>query len=721
MSHPPSKPPSAASSSLYPPPPPYEPQPSSTSPAPSPYSLNKGHGSSLLSADPRTSSTQSICSIVSESDQRRTLLVIYIHGFYGNDQSFRSFPYHVHAFLRSALADSHVIHSKVYPRYKTYRAIEVARDNFSEWLAPHESPTTDVILVGHSMGGILAADVVLMPNRSPYQRYPFKHRILGTIALDTPFLGLHPGIVVAGISSLFQPAASPPGDQQGEPSSHQYPSEQVGYQPPNRRETTDPLFDPPFFNDNPFREAPFMKRIVNFAKKHRSEGLMNATAKHVLSHIEYGGCLADFSGLRLRYDRIRSLEDIDELQALNDGHPEGKYVKVRFVNYYTLSSGRHKQPKSPEAKSVDSREETPATPGLPEAISSSIEPGNSWEGDTMAPSIRPSTLSTSTLGNSDGGLSTPPSLTESKMKEAGFAPIEIQPATQEVERDMNRLSMQELEPIPMVEVEPEPDTASVDTITTPDNTTTAGSIFTLDQITTAATTTIADSTTTLDHIGTPDSNLPPVPDPPTPLETPDFDQYTDKDARKQAEKEFKRQKKAYDQAVKDHSRAVRERQKIEEKRRRKAQKEQDKQEKQAKRELEAQLEAQKQRDSPDTAADPPTQPVTQNEEVFGQIAEKLSTVEEVHPRSPSIEVSTPREGEQQKKKRKKFCVTPGKTNGVRDRTWVDVYMDGMDEVGAHCGLFFPGPHYDRLIGDVGSRVVNWVQDDLTKRLIMEMS
>jgi hypothetical protein len=43
----------------------------------------------------------------------------------------------------------------------------VARDNFSEWLAPHESPTTDVILVGHSMGGILAADVVLMVRSTP--------------------------------------------------------------------------------------------------------------------------------------------------------------------------------------------------------------------------------------------------------------------------------------------------------------------------------------------------------------------------------------------------------------------------------------------------------------------------------------------------------------------------------------------------------------------------
>lgn len=60
------------------------------------------------------------------------------------------------------LVESHVIHSKIYPRYKTYRSVDVARDNFSAWLRPHESTTTDVVLVGHSMGGILAADVVLM-------------------------------------------------------------------------------------------------------------------------------------------------------------------------------------------------------------------------------------------------------------------------------------------------------------------------------------------------------------------------------------------------------------------------------------------------------------------------------------------------------------------------------------------------------------------------------
>ncbi len=112
--------------------------------------------------DPRTSSTQSLVSpSAGDGGPKRTLLIIYVHGFMGNDSSFRSFPAHVHNFLRDALAETHLIHSKIYPRYKTYKAIDVARDNFSRWLEPHESPTTDVILLGHSMGGLLAAEVVL--------------------------------------------------------------------------------------------------------------------------------------------------------------------------------------------------------------------------------------------------------------------------------------------------------------------------------------------------------------------------------------------------------------------------------------------------------------------------------------------------------------------------------------------------------------------------------
>lgn len=148
------------------PPPPYQPyQPWQSPSAPSassPGLLFPQPQYAWHTGDPRSSSTQSLAPSLHEGDGRRILLVVYIHGFMGDNTSFRSFPSHVHNYLHEALAESHAIHSKIYPRYKTYKAITVARNNFSEWLQPHESEITDVVLVGHSMGGLLAADVALM-------------------------------------------------------------------------------------------------------------------------------------------------------------------------------------------------------------------------------------------------------------------------------------------------------------------------------------------------------------------------------------------------------------------------------------------------------------------------------------------------------------------------------------------------------------------------------
>src|SRR5258707_285060 len=59
------------------------------------------------------------------------------------------------------------------------------------------------------MGGILAAEVVLL--NSVYSPDSRRHPgILGIIAFDTPFLGMHPGIISSGIASLFRPAPSQP-------------------------------------------------------------------------------------------------------------------------------------------------------------------------------------------------------------------------------------------------------------------------------------------------------------------------------------------------------------------------------------------------------------------------------------------------------------------------------------------------------------------------------
>jgi hypothetical protein len=46
-------------------------------------------------------------------------------------------------------------------------------------------------------------------------------------------------------------------------------------------------------------------------------------------------------------------------------------------------------------------------------------------------------------------------------------------------------------------------------------------------------------------------------------------------------------------------------------------------------------------------------------------------------------------------------------------------MEGVDEVGAHCGLFLPGAQYENLVRDVGERVLTWVHEDAVRRIALE--
>ncbi|KAK7436320.1 hypothetical protein CaCOL14_004023 [Colletotrichum acutatum] len=791
-------------------------------------------------ADPRSSSAHSLAPSTKDRDGviRRTLLVIYIHGFYGNESSFRSFPAHVHNHLKEALAETHVVHSKIYPRYKTYKAIDVARDNFSQWLEPHESDSTDVILVGHSMGGLLAAEVAMMPNRHPYRRYPYKHRILGTISLDSPFLGLHPGIIVAGISSLFRPASpteekpeqdalnqlSPTNSALTSPNPSMYtlettsslgadlsphpsntPSMSSSNAPPQR---PDPTFNPSFFNDVNLKDRTFMRRLGHFAKKHSREGIWDATKNHVMSHLEYGGCLADYPGLNARYNKLRAMESVDPLQHMGDGNSYGNNVdrptpvRVRFINYYTLSSGRPKKPKTPDspkspAESPTSAEHRAAPSTL--QVGSHLSPPSS-----STPRISLSSddgqemelLEPIPMEDIDERLST---LHEEQQARFDHDSKAGSHSTDALDKEIREPKGKEKE-------------GDVDSHETPN----ADAQIEESVPASTSSTTAADETEKSLEAGAaspmgdviPEAELPPIPDLPEQPTPPDLDRYTDKDARKQAEKEGKRAQKAYESAVKSRDKAIKERQKLVEKRRKKVEKEAAKEAQRIEKEtLKLQKEEQKRRQQEEEAARKEAAEETHDQKEARRLAEEAKRMEregrrlrgepldsdaedddektkkksaEVEaemaatviagaaaavkdrppavaaPSSSTASVNTTQTGaatnnttipsrpkavaahsssnshshakanaksnakSDKPKKERKFCTLPSKKNGKRDETWVSVYMEGMDEVGAHCGLFLPGPHYDTLIGDVGERIVAWVQDDLSVRAILEM-
>ncbi|KAK9474827.1 uncharacterized protein V1510DRAFT_410767 [Dipodascopsis tothii] len=156
----------------------------------------------------------------------KTVLLVFLHGFMGTDNTFDQFPRHLQNELRTELgcvpgatgaAGSRnglvEVQSVVYPRYATSGELAAAVESFLSWLtntvidrevakgtrSPVVDPSVAVVLVGHSMGGVVACDSLMAAtSASPAGPTVFPH-ILGVLCFDSPLLGLAPQVVAHGV------------------------------------------------------------------------------------------------------------------------------------------------------------------------------------------------------------------------------------------------------------------------------------------------------------------------------------------------------------------------------------------------------------------------------------------------------------------------------------------------------------------------------------------
>ena len=572
------------------------------------------------------------------------------------------------------------------------------------------------------MGGILSAEVCL---KKPEDNSSYlQHRILGSINFDVPFLGMHPGVVVSGISSLFRPgeaSPSPGADTRSGTASNvmlpipsgentygstpsldslvaqqQQKSDNVSqsvssYFPQNASNAAssslqdvssigkssgqlsplsvpanDPNFNPRFENDVILPVRKGWENALHFINKHAG-GLTHATKTYVTSHFEFGGTMADYRTLHQRYKKIRAFEDVDDVRP-SAANQIRLPRRIRFVNYYSASTGRPKQPKSPSSE-LHARSTSSGRENVSERELKVDDDSISTRSRSKSPKVSVEGPEGRTILESDGEESSTPSLGHGN------------------QNSDSRGELDELEPKAVSDEEQ----SSKEAIVSTEQSSTPSRVETQTSISTSA---------------RENGKLPPIPSLPSPPADFDASEYQDKDVLKLAEKDYARRLKNYKQAVKDRDKAIAGRQKMLDKREKSAKKEQ---EKALKADKKAKEKAERQRAKQEAAAaKAPQTSSTHTTELDGSTQD----ADDSQRRSSQAGAKPPRD--------RKFCLLPSKgPNGERDSAWIRVYMEGVDEVGAHCGLFFfDRPHYQKLVNDVGAKIQEWVERD---RFVRESS
>lgn len=502
------------------------------------------------------------------------------------------------------------------------------------------------------MGGILSAEVTLLtsPPSVVFGVQQFRHRILGTINFDCPFLGLHPGIVFSGIGSLFRPASSLPRSQIScsDPEDQLlelHPKNSSRASSPLRTPLTlgdidseanvnsgasseidedftpraDPNYDPPFPNDIRLPVRKGWENTLHFITKH-SHDLTKAARGYVTSHLEFGACVADYKGLQNRYMKLRPLEDIQT------SHEAAR--RVRFLNYYTICHGRPKKPTQATAR----RHSETHLQRMTNPSSSTLT--------TQSPIPSPKI---SVEEHRNGKVICEPIVDLETLQISG---------EENSSHDESNIISQD-EPAENANGRSESISHALESSTL--DPTRCNELYSL-------------------------APLPSFPEAPQQY---DPATYPDRESRNIAHKQYSaelksymRALKAYDQAINDRLKSVDKQEKIHDKTKKLAQFQESKK--------------------------PQPQP-HMSSEGGSSSHDILSPLPLPLPPStpPTAKVKTPKE--------RRFCVLPPRIHGQRDPCWIRVFMKDVDEVGAHCGLFVPGEHYAWFLDDVGSRIKNWVE------------
>ncbi|KDN38520.1 hypothetical protein K437DRAFT_259383 [Tilletiaria anomala UBC 951] len=286
------------------------------------------------------SQTKPLPAIGQRDTQGVLLLLVFIHGFKGSaETTFEDYPSRLAHILRETYPALSV-ETRVYPTYDTRGQLSTAVESFTEWLIAlcvnlESKPLLDeksgrpkdpketgrgggagsvkVILCGHSMGGLVAADAALsIANEGGLRDGKLWPRVCAVLAYDTPYLGVHPAVfkhsvdkysgyvkVASDVSSALAPFGAALGASLGFGAA----STAAGSNRSNRSGSSG-------WGRWATTGAAALAAGAAGAGLYASRGTLGSSYTWISSHLDFVGTLWDRSGSDRRIEELGKLEQV---------------------------------------------------------------------------------------------------------------------------------------------------------------------------------------------------------------------------------------------------------------------------------------------------------------------------------------------------------------------------------------------------------------------------
>ncbi|ORY41471.1 hypothetical protein LY90DRAFT_672020 [Neocallimastix californiae] len=133
--------------------------------------------------------------------EKKNISIVYVHGFRGGKNTFWDFP----ELLKKSMKTYNVeVNNKIFDAFETKGEFDIIVNKIIDWIY-EKADNEPIVLMGHSMGGILVSDVfrkIMKGSIEKYKESTYKPNIIGVFGFDSPYFGLTTSAYGSGLRKI---------------------------------------------------------------------------------------------------------------------------------------------------------------------------------------------------------------------------------------------------------------------------------------------------------------------------------------------------------------------------------------------------------------------------------------------------------------------------------------------------------------------------------------